>query len=256
MTFTEEIKKLKDLTDTISMDISTVLPSTRPAWEMKINQAKLQVDEVRKEIVTNLQKHAGYGIFLSGQKDAVSDFLAMAEKMGDALSISVDDLYLQVANKVEAQMGTTRQINMSMATLIAEEYVDTVKRLGLQLPWPTVFNLVNVVVCPTFTDVLKVAGHVLNAAYIHDAIAQQAIKMGYGQNVVPVVLLDSTPEDRADLNGQLFSGRNQSVTLKGQATKKQVVSAFSKIKANLGGETESEEEQTDSSESSDMSQAQ
>ena len=80
----------------------------------------------------------------------------------------------------------------------------------------------------------SVVGNELNGVYLRRSISFKALASDTVQNVVPVVVLDATPQEQEWLGSYLFAGTYVDVNVENPNVEKNVViSAFKKLKTAI-----------------------
>ncbi len=222
-------------------------PRTRAGFEMKKNGAMQALPELRKELVRMVEQSAG-AIFLSGSKEGIDSFIVEAQDLteGNIVIVDATDMYNYLATGTERGLRRDRRFSMDCLN----SWVDTVMKLldMVQvdgIPAPNLTGNLNKVIPDTaaMTQLVREAltsvkaahgvtvGDGLNAIYLQQKAAEEAIKDGIATPFLPVIVLNATPEEaQGDLAKTLFFGRNIAYEAKdSEVTESQVKGVFKRL---------------------------
>ena len=222
-------------------------PRTRPGLEIRKNGAIQALPGLKAELMRMVEQNAG-AIFLSGTDEAVTSFIDEARDLTDGaiVLVNANDMYHYLGTGTER--GLRRDRRFSMDCLNA--WVDSVMKLLdiLQvdgIPAPNLTSHLNQVFPDTASmeklvrDALGsvkslngvTVGDGLNAIYLQQKAAEEAIKEAVATPFLPVIVLGATPgETEGDLFRTLFFGRNVAFEAKETCTEAQVAAVFKKLK--------------------------
>jgi hypothetical protein len=245
MNLTETIKELDTAKAASLRDPDLEPPFTRGAVEGSVNAAKNDIVRLRKEVKLLTNATAG-GIFLlksTPEGRAQEDFIIIAEDEGGAVTVDGGELYQVLTDAVERVMANnnSREWRIDITHALMAQLSGLGQRLGISYMAGLDTSKYIRSTLPTRDDVLamvrdivrKAVGDDLNGLKLQQDIADAVIKAEHVQNVVPVVVINTFPEDIPTLGNYVFGTRFVTATTKETTEKSDVIAVFKHLKPLL-----------------------
>ncbi len=206
-----------------------------PGMTMRVREATEALESLRGSYSEYVTANS-FLLFVTGPKDAIEEYVRVAEEEGGTITVSAAGLYRDIAKAVSPSIGDRRQFGVTQLSLLLQELGEIGMRLKIRsIPTPNLEDVANV---PTDDDVAnqirdivrKSSGDLVNTAYLKDSIVQAALEIRYTQVVVPVVITDATAEELKTLP-ELLDTPHLLITLenKESVTTEKIIETFKTI---------------------------
>lgn len=225
-TFSELLKLYQDKQADAAIDLSVETDvRTRPGMEMRKNGAIQALPGLKMELFRMLEQHAG-AVFLTGTKAGIESFvgLAMDQTEGNVVVVSAQEMYDGLGKMTNRGIRHDRRFSMDTMNAFVDGIMKLLNELNVDgIPAPNLTSYLNQVF-ETEADVANLVkkalqglpaqsgiavGDGLNAIYLQQRAAEEAIKEGVATDFLPVIVTDATPEEATGgLGKTIFFGRN------------------------------------------------
>jgi hypothetical protein len=220
---------------------------TRPGLEIRKNGATQALPGLRAELFRMVEQNAG-AIFLSGTPQGVESFVGEAQDLteGAIVILSAKEMYTDLAKGVERGIRTDRRFSMDTLNSFVDSVMKLLDFVGVEtIPNPNLTSNLNKVFPDTESLVQLMreslnsmkapndvaVGDGLNAIFLQQRAAEEAIKEEISTPYLPVIVLDCTPQEAGgSLRNSLFFGRNVDFEAKEVVGQGQVVKVFKELK--------------------------
>jgi hypothetical protein len=219
-----------------------------PGLTIRKNGAIQALPGLYAELVRMVEQSAG-AIFLSGDKQSVDEFVGLAQDLteGAIVLVSAKEMYTNLAVGTERGLRSDRRFSMDTLNAFVDSIMKLLDVLTVDgIPAPNLTGNLNKV----FPDVASLeqlmrdalasvkdqngnsVGDGLNAIYLQQKAAEEAIRESVATPFLPVLVLDSTFEDvEGSLFKTLFFGRNLDFEATAGITEGFVRNALKKLQA-------------------------
>jgi hypothetical protein len=221
-----------------TIDLDSVPFKHRPAMEMAKRQAEAQMNEVKEQYAKFIHEGA-FTIFLNGAKADVEAWASVAVKEAGALVIRADALYQNIADDIEPSIGDRRTFGTTQLGLLVSALTNIGKQFDARnIPLPQINDLAHCADRDALVGLIRklvrsVVGDVLNQKWMERDLLSEALKIRYILPVVPVIVVNSDPEEATSLSAALFSGTTFTVKVTPEGTSEEsVIKTLTDIQKN------------------------
>lgn len=209
MNLEQIIKNLEDAERTAAIDPNEPqYTRSRSGIETAVKAAKARAAQLKSEYGKALQDN-GVAIFLHGPADKVQMFTKLVSEMNEAVVIDAGALYKRFFDIVEPSIGPTRLWTATQTAIMhrllgevskeVKVFLTRALRLPVNVAVPNKEDTLNFI----RDNVRKELGDDFNAQYLKQEVSREGLKIRYMGTVVPVIVINATPEETIGL-GQLF----------------------------------------------------
>jgi hypothetical protein len=235
----EPVNPMKELFDRINTtdkiantSIESIDARMRPGWEVRIASAKEELELLVKELEHATIPTRLKGIFAGGDGQAVASTALYVEKSG-GIVIDARKMYSDIAKNIEPSFGVQREFGTQQYAMLVTE----LRHLGneLELISNPKAPIMKDVLCPTFNDLVDhirgsifTTGESFNYKYIRKAVLKNVLDRGLYGKTLPVIVLNSTLQDCAELRPLFSDSINYKFPSNWEPTQGNIVALFRK----------------------------
>lgn len=238
------LEELISKIDRTAFDATRVLdeihPAMRGGWSARIAEAQGELKKLRTEYRAAVLAN-GVAIFLSGDAGKISEFAKLVHDEGEALVVDATALYRRLAAAVDVTMDEkARQWGVMQTQKLHIALQEVMHELGLSsIPAPVhdeapILKTVDDVVAHVRKIMRVACGDTLNAAYVADQAAVDALKIRYMGVLVPVAVLNAGEDEAATLASMFAKGSASTVlTVEDKVSKDFMNKTFTEINKKI-----------------------
>jgi hypothetical protein len=199
--------------------------------------------ELAKAAYQAAVREAAFAMILEGSLDAQKAFAQFAEDEAETLTVNAAALYERLAKPVLPSIGSDRAWLATQTYLFLQELTEIERDLSIvqiptvNAPPPTTIEKPEDAVNTARRQIRLAVEDDLNKLYIESEVTKKALSVRYNHNVVPVVVVNTAPDEVVGLTRVLFTGRNFNVELPANVTKEFVTKTLVSIKKKLAKTT-------------------
>jgi hypothetical protein len=231
-TLRDLVKQYQQYKTDASLDLDNWDFRTRAGMQMRKNRGIAGVEEVQEKYFIAARQRA-VGIFLTGEAEAIEEFIEIAQaetaEAGGVIVLSANKLYEDLAKETTAGISGGRFSPNEYARLIflLREIAHKLRLSEFQKP-ELGGLMARTADLPVITREIKKAIEAGNAyrlagLFLEEEVAKEALKRGYSQPVIPVILTGATKEDVEGLKSMFTSRVSFAVSLDGVKVDQELV---------------------------------
>lgn len=196
-----DIEQVQQIANT---DLEAVSWQTRGSWEVNVRQAKEQLDALTKEYRERILA-GSVAIFVEGDAAKAAQFVEIGEAEANTITLDAGALYKKLAAVVEPALGTSREFTTHALSLLTVTIKNLKSDMGYREPVNArMHDIVHLrdheeLVQYIRTLVREADGDNMNRLFMENELVQKALQIRYMSNTVPVVVLNATSEEGANL---------------------------------------------------------
>lgn len=233
------MQRYTDLKAVIDTDPYIFPMTTRTSFIGSQNGAKQDIAKVEKEYAEVVRATA-FCIVPVGQPGVQAAFSEVVLDETDAVAVAANDLFLGIAKKLEPSLGVQRMFGVQQLanTISYVKEIASEIRFGGDVMRPQSFEPANVhdegsLVNKVREILTAMTGDKLQRAYIEHQAIQAALKIRYSRSTLPVVLTNTTAEEREGFVKTLFTGQAFEVPVTEDLTVESVFETLTSIRKAL-----------------------
>lgn len=231
------MKEYKECQDVLDQNLEGLSPFNQ---SMKMRQADCRdrVQIIEREYMAVLKERA-FTIFLEGKPEDQIVWAKIATDEANVMCLSADSFYKKLAEHVEPTLGDRRTFGTSQLATLIRALGEIGRDVGArQVPTPQIFETHHLkgeaAVVNYLREIVRASsGDSLNLLWIEKEILMEGLKIKYSRSVVPVIVLQATPEEVKELAPNLFSRVTFTVKIKEAPTKEVVLQRLTEIRQTL-----------------------
>ncbi len=204
------LQQLKTAQEIVDIDLLSWPRSTLASKEIQQIEAKASIRSLQEQYGAYLLQSAAVMV-LQGSEAAQNTFQAIAKAEGHTVNVDAGRLYRELAEPTEASLGDRREWGVSQFQQLLYGLMTVARDLGL-----TEITLPRPVDWPVTADAAATVAHVRNiirhspvgdtlqALYLRHLVMLEAIRLGWDEAVVPVLVAHAVPEEAQVLAQGLY----------------------------------------------------
>lgn len=242
------IQDLEVTTIAAAVDLEALPQRVRPGAAIAKTDAEAKLKTLRGEYRDQVAPRVAT-IFLIGPEESQKKFAELSEAEGGTLTVDAAAIYTKMATDLEPTIGAQRQFGGTQVNHLIRSMEEIATVAGAEyLPTP---RLLEVSIVKTPEDTVTMVKHLirtqigddLNRLWLESRIVSEALRLKYGEKVVPVVVLGASRQEILELGKSIFSGNSIEVKLGATVEQKDIIDAFAALKERLKPKTNTQTQQ-------------